>query len=261
MKLYPLPLVQTLLTVVLLQGLRCPSASAQSTPIQRIDPVRHLNLIHTDPLHIELLHTDPPHADPPHTGPVHAVSVETGEIEQPTQSPQVIKIKLNDLSGVSEWIRVEITGNQVKPLHTVVAQSGLSRAISAVTSLRFPVGHTWYDHPTQRIFFKPDDCEQMHCLVTGTDVITLPSGTDPYQGEFTMEYLESGWLRTIQFKIPAPKLGASADQPSVDPQPQVTVRWDPKERFLSLHLNSSVIPPCNGRFAKNGPGHFHSLQG
>lgn len=39
----------------------------------------------------------------------------------PPSKPQVIKLKLNDLSGVSEWIRAEVTGTQIKLLHTVVA--------------------------------------------------------------------------------------------------------------------------------------------
>jgi hypothetical protein len=118
--------------------------------------------------------------------------------------PQVIKIKLNDLSGVSEWIRAEIRGSEVRLLHTVVTQSGLSKGISAITKLPFAIAHTWYDHPASRIAFWPDDCENSDCLVLGTDSITLPAAAQMYRGRFMMEYTESGWVRTITFKLPDP---------------------------------------------------------
>jgi hypothetical protein len=125
----------------------------------------------------------------------------TEPVQKPT-APQVIKFKLNDLTGVSEWIRAEVTGNQVKLLHTVVAQSGLSKAISSAAMLPIAIGHTWYDHPTSQVVFQPDGCEQSDCLVKGINSVTLPAGTDFYQGRFTLEYTESGWLRTITFKLP-----------------------------------------------------------
>jgi hypothetical protein len=120
---------------------------------------------------------------------------------QKTTPPRVIKLKLNDLTGVSEWIRAEVTGNKVKLLHTVVAQSGLSRVLNSLARIP-PIAHTWYDHPTTRIFFQPNGCQKNDCVVVGTDSIILPDGTDVYQGQFTLEYRESGWLRTITFKLP-----------------------------------------------------------
>jgi hypothetical protein len=126
------------------------------------------------------------------------------DAHQPALS-QVIKFKLNDLAGVAEWIRVEVTdGNQVKLLHTVVSESGVSRAVRRLIPVPLPVAiaHTWYDHPTSRITFQPDGCESNDCLITGTNLVTLPVGTDIYQGRFTLEYTESGWLRTVTFKIP-----------------------------------------------------------
>jgi hypothetical protein len=134
------------------------------------------------------------------------------DMAQETTKPQVIKCRLNDLSGVSEWIRAKVTGNQVKLLHTVllhtvllhtvVAQSGLSKGFIAVVNLPISIAHTWYDHPTSRIAFRPDDCALSACLVTGADTITLPAGTTIYQGRFTLEYTESGWVRTVTFKLP-----------------------------------------------------------
>jgi hypothetical protein len=117
-----------------------------------------------------------------------------------TVKPQVIKFKLNDLAGVAEWIRAEITGDQVKLLHTVMSESGLSRALNRF--LPIAISHTWYDHPASRIIFQPDGCDRSDCLITGTDTVMLPAGTDVYQGRFTLEYTESGWLRTITFKLP-----------------------------------------------------------
>lgn len=132
----------------------------------------------------------------------HQTSQQDTETDHKPISPKVIKFKLNDLGGVSEWIRVEMTGNQVKLLHTVVAQSGLSRAITSVAKLPIAIDHTWYDHPTSRIVFQPDGCENSDCLITGTNSITLTTDTDIYQGQFTLQYTESGWLRTITFRIP-----------------------------------------------------------
>jgi hypothetical protein len=146
---------------------------------------------------------------------------------QRTPTPSVvIKFRLNNLSGVAEWIRAEVasnpvTGNQVKLLHTVVAESGLSKGLTSIINTPIAIGHTWYDHPTSRIAFQPDGCERIDCIITGTDAITLPIGTDIYQGRFTLEYTESGWLRTITFKLPdqqkssAPRpIQTSSDEPS-----------------------------------------------
>jgi hypothetical protein len=129
-------------------------------------------------------------------------SQQTTDAVQEKPQPQVIKFRLNDLSGVSEWIRAEVTGKQVKLLHTVVTQSGLSKLITSAAKLPIAIAHTWYDHPTSLITFQPDGCQQSACVIRGLDSITLPVGTDMYQGRFTLEYTESGWVRTITFKLP-----------------------------------------------------------
>jgi hypothetical protein len=136
---------------------------------------------------------------------------------QRTPTPSaVIKFRLNNLSGVAEWIRAEVTGNQVKLLHTVVAESGLSQGLTSIINAPIAIGHTWYDHPTSRIAFQPDGCERSDCIITGTDAIALPIGTDIYQGRFTLEYTESGWLRTITFKLPDQKKSSPPIQSSSD---------------------------------------------
>jgi hypothetical protein len=130
------------------------------------------------------------------------ISQQATDAGQEQTQPQVIKFRLNDLSGVSEWIRAEVTGKQVKLLHTVVAQSGLSKLITSAAKAPIAIAHTWYDHPTSLITFQADGCQQSACVIRGLDSITLPVGTDMYQGRFTLEYTESGWVRTITFKLP-----------------------------------------------------------
>ncbi|HYW21021.1 MAG TPA: SHOCT domain-containing protein [Nodularia sp. (in: cyanobacteria)] len=76
---------------------------------------------------------------------------------------RVIKLRLAD-SGVSvgsilfhgfagliqkrstDWVRLEITGNQVKVVHT-------TRVTNAFTQFS-----KWWDHPVRKIAFKPDSC-------------------------------------------------------------------------------------------------------
>ncbi len=101
------------------------------------------------------------------------VAQQTTESAPPPTKPQVIKLKLNDLSGVSEWIRAEVTGNQIKLLHTVVTQSGLSKFITSAAPIRLPIaiGHTWYDHPTSRITFQPDGCEKTTACSAGQPLL------------------------------------------------------------------------------------------
>jgi hypothetical protein len=130
---------------------------------------------------------------------------------QPSISPQVIKFKLNELSGVSEWIRAEVTGNKIQLIHTVVSPSGISKALGSLSPI--PVHHTWYDHTTSRTIFRPLGCDRDDCLINGTNSISLPTGVDPYQGEFLLEYKESGWTRTVLFKLPT-------SNPSPPNQPQ-----------------------------------------
>ncbi|MBA2749412.1 MAG: hypothetical protein H0U45_11905 [Tatlockia sp.] len=141
--------------------------------------------------------------------------------------PQVIKVKLNKVSNVTEWMRIERTGNQVKLLHTTIAPSIVSTAIRAISGIPSvfsdsgtaravgivgrlpPLAYTWYDHPTSRIFFQPDSCqgekETSSCVLKGTSTIELPAETDLSQGKFTVEYTERKLLRTVTFRVPPQK--------------------------------------------------------
>jgi hypothetical protein len=141
--------------------------------------------------------------------------------------PQVIKVKLNKVSNVTEWMRIERTGNQLKLLHTTIAPSIVSTAIRAVSNIPSvfsdsgtaravgivgglpPLAYTWYDHPTSRILFQPDSCkgakETSSCVLTGTNTIELPAKTDLSQGNFTVEYTERKLLRAVTFRVPSQK--------------------------------------------------------
>jgi hypothetical protein len=177
--------------------------------------------------------------------PAYQVSEQPTDVAQePTRSetkPDVIKFKLNDLSGVSEWIRAEIMANQIKLRHTVVTESGLSKGLTSMIGGPIAIGHTWYDHPTSRIAFQPDGCERSDCLVSGTDSITLPIGTNLYQGRFTLEYSESGWLRTIVFKLPdqQPSPTQSSSQPSSQPSSQASAQASARHRPI---ISAGVSP-------------------
>ncbi|ODH02175.1 hypothetical protein A4S05_25460 [Nostoc sp. KVJ20] len=78
--------------------------------------------------------------------------------------PRVIKLRLAD-SGVSvgsvlswgfagliqkrstDWVRLEITDNQVKVVHTTRTTNWLTQVSK------------WWDHPVRKIAFKPDSCQ------------------------------------------------------------------------------------------------------
>ncbi|MCL6753320.1 hypothetical protein KBT16_21055 [Nostoc sp. CCCryo 231-06] len=78
--------------------------------------------------------------------------------------PRVIKLRLAD-SGVSvgsvlswgfagliqkrstDWVRLEISDNQVKVVHTTRTTNWLTQASK------------WWDHPVRKIAFKPDSCQ------------------------------------------------------------------------------------------------------
>lgn len=81
--------------------------------------------------------------------------------------------------------------------------------------------YRWADHTTRRIFYVPDGCtedapvlpeatspggsdasNQTHCIVAGTDTVTLPPGTNIRTGTIILEYIEQDLVRSIAFRIP-----------------------------------------------------------
>ncbi|GEM_PF-1328577 len=92
--------------------------------------------------------------------------------------PRVIKLRLAD-SGVSvgsvlswgfagliqkrstDWVRLEITDNQVKVVHTTRTTNWLTQVSK------------WWDHPVRKIAFKPDSCK-----LDNVDNVSNSGGSD-----------------------------------------------------------------------------------
>ncbi len=127
--------------------------------------------------------------------------------------PTIIKHELDTSGRNDEWVRLEVTGDVIRLLHTRVGQSETSSIINSVASLGLPVSppnfYRWYDHKTTRVAFKPDDCAASGnlatpstCLITGIDTITLPSGRNIRQGLITIEYEDRKLIRSVTFRLP-----------------------------------------------------------
>lgn len=139
---------------------------------------------------------------------------------------RVIRLRLSD-SGLSvasfifwgpagliqkrstDWVRLEITGNQVRVIHTTR------------TTNWFTQFSKWWDHPIRKIAFKPDSCTvdnvqktsepnpnqttttNPDCVVISENgVIELKDIAVLTQGEFKIEYLESGEWKYVTFRVP-----------------------------------------------------------
>jgi hypothetical protein len=143
-----------------------------------------------------------------------AILIAAGGIGTPQSQAQIpkenvkedIKIRLNDLNDVSEWVRLERIGKQVKLIHTVVAPNGLVKTIGSLSPIPIPpLEHTWYDHPTTGVSFQPEGCIQPSCTIAGANTLELPEGSDLSKGQFTVSYTESNLQRSVTFKVPPRK--------------------------------------------------------
>jgi hypothetical protein len=134
-------------------------------------------------------------------------------IKVPAIKSTIIKHELNTSGRNDEWVRLEVTGDVVKLLHTRVGQSETSSIINSVASLGLPVSppnfYRWYDHKTTRVAFKPDDCAERGnqatpstCLITGIETLTLPSSRNIRQGLITIEYEDHKLIRSVTFRLP-----------------------------------------------------------
>jgi hypothetical protein len=143
----------------------------------------------------------------------HAQESNPEPIKEPEIKPIIIKYELDTAGRNDEWVRLEVTGDVVKLLHTRVGQSEASSAINSVAGLVLPVTppnlYRWYDHKTTRVAFKPDDCAESAipatpstCLITGIDTLTLPSGRNIRQGLITIEYEDRKLIRSVTFRLP-----------------------------------------------------------
>ncbi len=150
-------------------------------------------------------------------------------IDKLTVQTQVIKLRLKTSGERNEWIRIEISGNTVKLLHTTRDKSFVSDILNNLASLA-PVPYlpdifnfyNWYDHPTIGVAFESNSCILLQrlkskksvltnsrisgfpsCTITGTDSVVLTTGMDIHYGQFTIVYKENNLVRSITFRIPA----------------------------------------------------------
>lgn len=140
------------------------------------------------------------------------------------QTPEIIKLKLegsSTRSSPSEWVRIELSGNTVKLLHTTKAVSGFSRVTNGILGFVSPVPlpnfYKWYDHPPSRVVFKPDSCSENSvpnisqpsgspgCTIAGTDTVILAKGMDIRKGLLMIEYADGILLKSVTFRIPVKK--------------------------------------------------------
>lgn len=77
---------------------------------------------------------------------------------------KTIKMRLKNPGSDNEWLRIEIDGNTVKPIHTIRTNrnfTGLvNSALGAVSPVPLPSVRfdKWLDAPTTRVVFQPDSC-------------------------------------------------------------------------------------------------------
>ena len=144
------------------------------------------------------------------------------------QKPATEIINLNlDRSGEDdEWVRIEKQDNKIKLLHSTKVKDGLvSGALNgALGFVPIPLPfveankYDWNDHRVTGVAFKSDGCKSDGCIVTGTNTLVLPEGTDIYAGLFTIDYQEQDLKRSLSFRIPADTEAETIDTIVVEAQ-------------------------------------------
>lgn len=72
--------------------------------------------------------------------------------------------------------------------------------------------YNWKNHRVTRITFQPDGCKSNSCTITGTNTLTLPEGTNIYDGLLTVEYQEE---KLSLLKILIAMLGQNNNQQTI----------------------------------------------
>ena len=110
---------------------------------------------------------------------------------------------------MNEWIRIEKRAGKIKLRHTTRVKDGLvlgalNGALGFVPFLPFVKAnkYDWQDHRVTKVSFKSNSCKTNSCMITGTDSLVLPEGTDIYNGLFTIDYREKDLRRSLSFRIP-----------------------------------------------------------
>ena len=122
---------------------------------------------------------------------------------------EIIKLNLKSSGNDNEWIRVEKTGNTVRPIHTTQVEGGLASSIfnRAVDMFYWDLipdikQYNWADHQVTQVSFKSDRCKSKNCEIVGSKTIELPEQTNIHQGLFTIRYQEEDIQRSLSFRIP-----------------------------------------------------------
>lgn len=79
---------------------------------------------------------------------------------------KIIKMRLKTPGFNNEWLRIEVNGNTVKPIHTIRTNRSFSGVVNSALGAVSPVPlpnlrfDKWLDSPTTRVVFQPDSCSQ-----------------------------------------------------------------------------------------------------
>lgn len=77
---------------------------------------------------------------------------------------KIIKMRLKTPGFNNEWLRIEVNGNTVKPIHTIRTNRSFSGVVNSALGAVSPVPlpnlrfDKWLDSPTTRVVFQPDSC-------------------------------------------------------------------------------------------------------
>ncbi|MGL5075876.1 MAG: hypothetical protein ACRDBG_08535, partial [Waterburya sp.] len=126
------------------------------------------------------------------------------------EPPQVIKIQLDRSGEKDEWVQIAKQDNKIKVKHTTQVKDDLVSGIfdGALGFVPVPLPfvevneYNWENHRVTRITFQPDGCKSNSCTITGTNTLTLPEGTNIYNGLLTVEYQEEKLSRSLTLRVP-----------------------------------------------------------
>ncbi|MGL5940501.1 MAG: hypothetical protein ACRC2S_08965 [Waterburya sp.] len=126
------------------------------------------------------------------------------------EPPQVIKIQLDRSGEKDEWVQIAKQDNKIKVKHTTQVKDDLVSGIfdGALSFVPVPLPfvevneYNWKNHRVTRITFQPDGCKSNSCTITGTNTLTLPEGTNIYDGLLTVEYQEEKLSRSLTLRVP-----------------------------------------------------------
>lgn len=184
------------------------------------------------------------------------------------KTQKVIKMRLKTPGSDNEWLRIEVNGNTVKPIHTIRTKrkfSGLiNSALSAVSPVPLPNVRfdKWLDAPTTRVVFQPDSCpvspppQPPQNPISQVSQVTTPPQPpqNPVQGNSVTPPPQPSQNPTSQENSvppPQPAQNLTAQQVQVTPPPQPSQNPIPQ--------GNSVTPPSQASKNSSLPDQMNSL--